>query len=246
MIEKSDKALPSYILLENKLQELELFESLYLGMFQSESCYKRRHWFSNLQLKCPVAMMTRQYGGNIGNINIMCNATENEVNLETLMARVVLKANQNFPEYHTRQMRKDFIQTYRQLVKSSKCVLHDIYQESSGDTNALLKENERLMQERIAKFILTSDDPEIIIDLEKTNGVKEHSNFNEFWDKINQLFKEYQTPVHKRRHGTYHYLPFAISTRELIEQVKRQKPGITTPSEEWVRLHFTLKNPYTT
>ena len=232
MIEKSDKALPSYILLENKLQELELFESLYLGMFQSESCYKRRHWFSNLQLKCPVAMMTRQYGGNIGNINIMCNATENEVNSETLMARVVLKANQNFPEYHTRQMRKDFIQTYRQLVKSSKCVLHDIYQESSGDTNALLKENERLMQERIAKFILTSDDPEIIIDLRKTNGRKEQSNFNEFWDKINKLFEEYQTVVYERRRGTYHYLTFAIIIKELIEQVKQRKVDITTPSEE--------------
>ena len=93
MIEKSDKALPSYILLENKLQELELFESLYLGMFQSESCYKRRHWFSNLQLKCPVAMMTRQYGGNIGNINIMLKVTEHNVNLDTLMTRAVVQAN---------------------------------------------------------------------------------------------------------------------------------------------------------
>ena len=88
------------------------------------------------------------------------------------------------------------------------------------------------MQERIAKLILTSDSPEIIIDLRKINGRKEHSNFNEFWDKINKLFEEYQTAVHERRRGTYHYLTFAISIRELIEQVKQRKPDITTPSEE--------------
>ena len=87
------------------------------------------------------------------------------------------------------------------------------------------------MQERIAKFILTSDDPEIIINLRKTNGRKEQSNFNEFWDKINKLFEEYQTVVYERRRGTYHYLTFAIIIKELIEQVKQRKADITTPSE---------------
>ena len=136
VIEKSDKTLSSYILLENKLQELELFEPFHIGMFNPESRYKRKHWLSNFQLKFPVAMMTRQYESNIGNINIMWKVTKNDVNLDTLMARAVLKANINFPEYHTRQMQKDLIQTYRKLVKFSKSALHDIYQELSGDTSA--------------------------------------------------------------------------------------------------------------
>ena len=69
------------------------------------------------------------------------------------MARAALKANKNFPKYHTRQIQKDFIQTYGKLVKSSKSVLHDIYQELSGDTSAPLSKNEHLMQEHITKFI---------------------------------------------------------------------------------------------
>ena len=77
------------------------------------------------------------------------------------------------------------------------------------------------MQECIAKFILTSYDPEIIIDLRETNGHKEHSNFDEFWDKTNKLFEEYQTAIDERRRGTYHYLAFAISIRERIEQGKQ-------------------------
>ena len=151
--EKSDKALPSYILQENMLQELELFEPFHKVMFEPESHYKRRHWLSNLQVKFPVAIMTQQYGGNIENIKVMWKVTENDVNLDTLMARAVLKANKNFPKYHTRQMLKDFIQTYGKLVKSSKSVLHDIYQELTDDTSAPSNKNDGLMQERIAKFI---------------------------------------------------------------------------------------------
>ena len=49
---------------------------------------------------------------------------------------------------------------------------------------------------------------------------------------INCLFEEYQTAVHERRRGTYHYLTFAIIIKELIEQVKQRKVDITTPSEE--------------
>ena len=111
-----------------------------------EPRYERRHWLSNLQLKFPVAMMTQQYGGNIGNINIIWKVTEYDVSLDILMARAVLKANKNFTEYHTRKMWKDFIYTYGKLVKSSKSVLHDICQELSGDINAPSNENEHLMQ----------------------------------------------------------------------------------------------------
>ena len=42
----------------------------------------------------------------------MWKVTENDVNLDTLMTRAVVQANKNFPEYHTRKMLKDFIQTY--------------------------------------------------------------------------------------------------------------------------------------
>ena len=79
--------------------------------------------------------------------------------------------------------------------------------------------------------------------MRKTNGHKEHSNFDEFWDEINKLFEEYQTVVHERRYGTFHYLPFAISVREQIEQVKQRRSDITMPSEDGIQLQFTPKIP---
>ena len=123
-------------------------------MFEPESRYKQKHWVVNFQLKFPVAI----YGGNIGNINIMWKVTENDVKLDTLMARAVLQVNKNFPKCHTKKMRKDFWWK-KKLVKSSKSVLHDIYQELSGDTSAPSNKNECLIQECITKFILTLDDP---------------------------------------------------------------------------------------
>ena len=75
-------------------------------------------------------------------------------------------------------------------------------------------------------------------------GKKNIPSLMDFGMKFTKLFEEYQTTVHERRHGTYHYLPFAVSIRELIEQVKRRKPDIAVPSEEWVRLQFTPTNPF--
>ena len=49
--------------------------------------------------------------------------------------------------------------------------------------------------------------------------------------------------MQERRHTNITYLPFAISVRELIQQVQKRKPGILTPSDEWVRLEFCPENP---
>ena len=77
--------------------------------------------------------------------------------------------------------------------------------------------------------------------------IQKSTNFNEFWDEI-ILFNEYQTATQERKHSHVKYLPFVISIRELIEQVLKRKPGILTPSEEWVssskapllQVHYTV------
>ena len=69
------------------------------------------------------------------------------------------------------------------------------------------------MQERIAKFILTSDDPEIIIDLRKTNGRKEQSNFNEFWDKIINCSKNIKLSFTKEDVVLIIILPLLLSLK---------------------------------
>ena len=77
--------------------------------------------------------------------------------------------------------------------------------------------------------------------------IQKSTKFNEFWEEV-ILFNEYQTAVQERKHSGVKYLPFVISIRELIEHVQKRKPGILTPSEEWVtsskapllQVHYTV------
>ena len=75
---------------------------------------------------------------------------------------------------------------------------------------------EQQQRNRIAEFLASNDEEGIITDLCRLNG-KNVTNFGEFWDEVDKLFSEYEASVHERRHGTFLYLPFAISVRELVE-----------------------------
>ena len=44
--------------------------------------------------------------------------------------------------------------------------------------------------------------------------------------------KNIKLPFMKEGHGTYHYLPFAITIKELIEKVKQRKHNITALLKE--------------
>ena len=80
-------------------------------------------------------------------------------------------------------MRKDFLNTYQRLAKTSKSNLNEIYCELTGDTTAALTKQEQQQQrERIAEFLASSDE-----DLRKLNG-KKGTKFEEFWDEVNNLF----------------------------------------------------------
>ena len=118
-----------------------------------------------------------------------------------------------------------------------------MYQELTGNSTAATTTAQAKKQADVAEFISHTDEPTLLLDLRALNGNPQSIKFDEFWDEIHKLFNEYQTADQERRHGDIAYLPFAISTRELIDRVQRRKPGILVPSEEWVRLQFSPENP---
>ena len=52
---------------------------------------------------------------------------------------------------------------------------------------------------------------------------------DKFWDEANQLCSECEASAHKKRRGSYLFLPFAVNIPELIERVQRGKPGVSVP-----------------
>ena len=107
-IEDNGIVLEHYETLDVAVNKLEIYAPFHLVDFEPSSRYTRRHWWDNLKLSSQVAIMTRHYGGNIGNVNVLWKIVEDDDH-ETNMARATLAATEGLPEYHTRQMRKDFI-----------------------------------------------------------------------------------------------------------------------------------------
>ena len=87
-----------------------------------------------------------------------------------------------------------------------------------------------------------SEHLDVIVDLREVNeGCV--AKYDIFWGKCAEHFSE-STAVPEWHHGDVCFMAKAISVRDLTEQVsKRCPPGTSIPSESWVRLNFSPKNP---
>ena len=184
------------------------------------------------------------HGGNFGTVNFIWKLPLNkEDEDDTANDRAIVKVTDLIPEFHLWQMHCDFIEKYKNAVKlTNKSLMHFLYQDLTGGRSSLLSSEVTKNQAQVAEFISQTEKLQLLLDLRKLNGNPKSTKYDEFWEEINILFNEYQTAVQERRHDNIAYLPFTISIRELIERVQKRKPGILTPSEEWVRLKLCPEN----
>ena len=133
---------------------------------------------------------------------------------DTKEMQLILNLTKSLPDFHSRQMEKDFINRYRKQRH-----LYRYYDYVSRNSLNVGSEKESAL--RIGAFISGCDSSEILIDLRRLNGRPKSPKYDDFWEEIQTLFNEYQTAVHERRHGNESYLPFAISIRELVDQLIR-------------------------
>ena len=156
--------------------------------------------------------------------------------------KVIEKLKQNFPVYHTRAMRKEFVNTYGRFTKSTKpVVLRSIYRELTGDASGSSTLTETTIDKRL-KEVLSFEDVDIIVDLRESNEGR-RGKYDTFWTKCKEYLQEC-TAVPDRRHGDVSFMAKAISTRDLIAQVSQRCPeGCAIPSVKWVNLNFCPRNP---
>ena len=113
-----------------------------------------------------------------------------------------------------------------------------------GTKSAPENEIESAVDERVTKFLLESDDVDLIYDLRSKNGRPKDATLDLFWEELDKYLAEI-TAVHERRHRDTLYMPFAISAEDLIEQNKKRLPdGTPVPSISWLKLNFQPSNPY--
>jgi hypothetical protein len=105
-----------------------------------------------------------------------------------------------------------------------------LYQYLTGYTLTPSNKAEEDVDVRVSKFLLNSDDPKLLIGLRALNGRVEDPKYDPFLEEM-QKFLDEKSVVHERRQNEIAYMPFAISVRDVREQVLcRMPPNSATPT----------------
>ena len=196
-------------------------------------------------LTMPSMLYTYSSKGSVLNHDFLWRLPDSSSPQESLSLnqKIILKLSEDMPVFHTRAMRREFINHFGCLMNGTKpYVLRNIYSELTKDCCSARTLEEREVDARVQE-VLSAEDPDLIIDLRYFNHGPP-TRYAVFWEKCTQYISEY-TAVHESHHGDTCFMAKAISVRDLINQVSKLCPPNTAiPSEPWVRLNFCPQNPH--
>lgn len=221
------------------------YEPVHLEEFAPEDRFQRRQWLSAIALPVPFVIYSYQHGNYKGTEHFLWPIPR-DVNCrcDTTNARVMTQLNEQMDKYATRAMKKAFIDKYSRRVQIPKMVLRNIFRELSDDSSCSESSEQQIIDERVAEFLVTSDDPSLLLDMRTLNGKPGSTKFDAFWDEVDKLVVE-NASVQEWRHGECLYLPIVMSVEDLRNTVASRLPeGTLIPSNEWIRLQFWPTNPY--
>ncbi|GES84620.1 hypothetical protein GLOIN_2v1782174 [Rhizophagus clarus] len=186
--------------------------------------------------------------GNIQNSVYLWHIDNNANEEELVNKHYKIKNNlkQTIQIYHTRAMRKEFIDTVELCIsKVEKARIHYIYSTWLEDSSASVNLVTQNIDDRVL-LIFELDDPELITDLREINEGRIFK-YDLFWEYalkyLEGIVQESILAVDERRHDIFQHLAVAISIRDFQNQVLKICPlNIPTPSLQWIRLQFWPKN----
>ena len=244
----SEVTTSSYTEIGDALASMPEYSPLCLNDFAPTSRYTRRHWLDKLALPYKVMIMKYPHGNSLGTLCFIWRILE-QVD-ETQNAGVILRLSREVHKFSTREMRRDFAEKYHHVANTSKSILRSIYRDLTDDSFTAESVLQQKVDERVAKAVLAVESPDIMLDLRKLNGRPKSAHFDEFWAELSRFLEEINPAVDDRRHGETLHMPIAVSIRHLrdmiTERLLQKFPGqeVSIPSEEWIRLQFWPKNPF--
>ena len=96
-------------------------------------------------------------------------------------------------------------------------VLRNIHRTLLGDCRSAEYSSESRVDERVTRALLDVSDPDIVLDLRRSNGKPNNTIFDSFWSELQTYLDEINPAVDERRHGKTLHMPFAISLCHLQE-----------------------------
>ena len=145
------------------------------------------------------------------------------------------------PTYHSRAMRREFINSFGRYTNSKPAFLREAYRRLTGDAAAASTTEEEEVDKRVAK-LLEMEDPDLIWDLRiQSDGRPE--KYTVFLEECKRYLQaSVETAVDERRHDAVDngevvtHLARALSVRDMFDQVCERCPeGTPIPSIQWLR-----------
>lgn len=123
------------------------------------------------------------------------------------------------PVYHSRLLKRKFIQLAEDMNINDKAKLRKLYQYATGDSSAARTSAEREVDDRLMEYVMLRDET-IIYDLRALNHRPHH--FEDFFNAAERVINAtVETAVDDRRHGDVHegmdvvHMATAISAADL-------------------------------
>ncbi len=230
------------------LEAAKNFEVISVDDYTPDDTTDRRYYIDNIAKAVPVksVLLRVAHGNNIGTYNFLWKVPVDltEADLVASNAPVIAKIEEDLPKYHTRVMRKKFINTCSLICSNVKpAVLRYIYRTLTGDSSSADSARQQVVDSRVEQAF-EMEDPDIILDLREHNK-GQPCKYETFFEQTAQYLESVvEVAAHERRQDQVGHLSAALSVRDLREQVAKGCPeGTAIPSEQWLRLQFAPKNP---
>nr|XP_022306505.1 uncharacterized protein LOC111112916 isoform X2 [Crassostrea virginica] len=238
-----------YKSLVNCLEKLEMFKPVCVDEYTPQNTRDRRYFLDNMkhgiQHKCVHLKFSS--GNNLGSHNFLWripnNVSDTDNDLVQKNTDVIQALSKDLPSYHTRAMRRAFINKASLLCNLNASNARYIYKSLAGDCSLAENSTEKEVDLRVQQAF-EMEDPDIITDLRQHN-TGQPSKYQAFFTYAQQYLENViETAVDDRRHDRFTHLAQAMSVPDLLQQVKDICPENTPiPSEQWLRLQFAPKNP---
>ncbi|GES98049.1 hypothetical protein GLOIN_2v1782174 [Rhizophagus clarus] len=237
-------------LLTRSLEESPYWEPINISQFCPNERMRRCRFIE--KLKNAFLFKVGKYTYHHGNIqnSVYLWRMDNNANEEELVNKHYKIRNnlkQTIQIYHTRAMRKEFIDTVELCIgKVEKARIRYIYSTWLEDSSASVNLVTQNIDDRVL-LIFELGDPELITDLHEINEGRIFK-YDLFWEYalkyLEGIAQESILAVDEKRHDIFQHLAVAISIRDFQNQVLKICPlNIPIPSLQWIRLQFWPKNP---
>ena len=232
--------------LDSAISDAAEYKAIQADLYAPIDKSKRYLYFKNLRLSKAIQMYRYHQSGSLGTLNFVWCVHEQRS--ASRMVETIENIKKTIPIYHTRALRREFKDKFRNVAKVPPVVLAEMYRTLTSDATAVPNDSVR----RRLRLLLHADydylsDESVVVDLRQLNEGKP-SKFETFWLYLEKVLQDYCEAADDRRHGVAH-LPVAVSIPDLKKSVIEKIPleersTVPIPYDEFVRLQFLPVNDH--